>query len=87
MLIVYFKRTGKISTIATGDNQSMQTMFGEYYEDYKKIMDEISMPDDQNIIRNPQHFRVNPDTKEIEILPEYAVSQYKVAEIDSDEAQ
>jgi hypothetical protein len=81
MLVVYSKSTGRIQGVFSGDLQSIDTLYGEDAEDFKIIWDELALPDDVGVIRNPEKFIVNTETKELELLPEYAFNpqNYKVA--------
>ena len=79
MLIVYVKRTGKIKNVCSGDLQCMAVMFGAEAEDYALIWDEITIPDDDNVVRNQDNYRVNPETKVLEMLP--IANPYPIAQI------
>ena len=68
MTIIYLKEYGDIKGIYSGDLQHIDTLFGDRAELYKKIYDEIVLPDDPNVINNYRLFKVNSETKEIELL-------------------
>ena len=81
MVIIYSKSTGRIQSVFSGELQTIDTLYGVDAEDFKIIWDELALPDDVGVIRNPEKFIVNTETKELELLPEYAFNpqHYKVA--------
>ena len=81
MVIIYSKSTGRIQSVFSGELQTIDTLYGVDAEDFKIIWDELVLPDDVGVIRNPEKFIVNTETKELELLPEYAFNpqNYKVA--------
>ena len=79
MLIVYVKRTGIIKNVCSGDLQSMAVMFGAEAEDYALIWDEITIPEDDNVVRNKDNYRVNVVTRQLEMLP--ITNPYPIAQI------
>ncbi|MBK5243048.1 hypothetical protein [Clostridium sp.] len=78
MTIIYTKRTGLIKSIFSGNLQKMDSLYGDDAQDLKIIWDEIIIPDDNNVINTPQNFKVNIDTKQLEIL-EQPINEYPIA--------
>lgn len=70
MTIIYNKRTGNIKNIFSGMDQTIDTLFGEEAQDYKLIFDELIVVDNWNVINNYNAFKVNVDTKEVELKQE-----------------
>ena len=77
MTIVYSKRTGNIKAIFSGDLQHINTAYGEESQDYMLIWDEISIEDDINVMQNSRQFKVNIETKALEMLPQ--INKYPIA--------
>lgn len=78
MTIIFSKRTGDIKYIFSGNLQHIDTLFGVEGEDYKLIWDEICIADDNYVLENPKNFKVNTETKTLEIL-QSAVTNYPIA--------
>ena len=78
MTIIYNKRLGTIKSIFSGNLQNINSLYGEESYDYKLIWDEIIIPDDEIVFKNPQNFKVNIDTKQLEIIMQQ-VNQYPIA--------
>jgi len=68
MTIIYNKRIGSIKNIFSGNLQTLDIIFGVEAEDYRIIFDELIIADNQNVIDSPKMFKVNIETKEIEII-------------------
>lgn len=79
MTIFYSKRDGSIKGIATGIQD--MSIYGSNTEDFKLIRDYIVVDLDRGILDNPEKFQVNTETKEIELIEEYAFQpkKYKIA--------
>lgn len=77
MTIHYFKSSGEIYATATGE-QHIEIMYGSHAEDFLLILDEIIIPFDEFVLRNSDKFKVNIDTKEIEMLPQ-KINTYTMA--------
>ena len=78
MTIIFNKRLGTIQSIYSGDLQRIDILYGNEAEDYKLIWDEIIISDDEFVMRNFQNFKINVDTKQLEILAEQ-INQYPIA--------
>jgi hypothetical protein len=68
MVVIFNKRIGTIKYVFSGNDQSIDVMYGDEAEDYKKILDQVIVQDDWNVINNWRMFKVNLDTKQIELL-------------------
>lgn len=68
MTIIYNKRTGSIKNIFSGNDQTLDIIFGSESEDYRIIFDELIVDDNWNVIDSSRMFKVNTDTKEIELM-------------------
>lgn len=66
MTIYYFKSTGKIYAVATGIQD--MNYYGDNAEDFKLIIDYIVVPKDETVINDFTRFKINTETKQIEIL-------------------
>ena len=66
MTIFYFKSTGKIYAVATGIQDTKY--FGDNEEDFKLIIDYIVVLKDETVINDFTKFKINTETKQIEIL-------------------
>ncbi|MDP4144170.1 MAG: hypothetical protein Q8936_06740 [Bacillota bacterium] len=81
MTIVFNKRLGIIKGIFSGELQTMDVLYGDEASDFKLIWDEVLLPDDENVLRNPGNFKINvdnyPNSVFLEILPQ--VNNYPVA--------
>lgn len=86
MTIIFSKKTGKIKAIFSGYLQTMDTLYGDEAEEYKIIWDEVMVEDDDAVMNHLDKFIVNPETREIELLPEYAFNpeKYPIANIGED---
>ena len=78
MTIIFNKRLGTIKSIFSGNLQNIKTLYGNEAQDYKIIWDEIIIKDDDFVLKNPQNFRVNVDTKQLEMLSQQA-NKYPIA--------
>ena len=78
MTLVFSKRNGNIKGIFSGDLQTMDVLFGEDAEDYKMIWDEVVLKEDNYVIQNVQQFKINIETKELEMIP--VVNNYPLAQ-------
>lgn len=76
--VFYYKTNGDIYNFATGI-QDQNIFFGEHSVELASILDQIIVPKDEYFLRNSKQFKVNIDTKALEILPN--VIQYPVANI------
>lgn len=79
MLVIFVKRTGKIKNVFSGELQHITTLYGDEAEDYALIWDEITIPDDNSVIRIPGNYQVNTKTRQLEILP--SLNRYPTARI------
>jgi hypothetical protein len=77
MTIHYFKSNGEIYACASGE-QHIDVMYGSHSQDYLLILDEIIIDYDEFVLRNSDKFRVNIDTKNLEML-EQQVNKYPIA--------
>lgn len=77
MTLFYSKRTGEIKSLATGIQD--MSYFGDDSQDYSLIWNFVVINIDENVIKNPQMFKVNIETKLLEMKPD-AVSQYPIAQ-------
>lgn len=77
MTIVFNKRTGSIKA-TYGGIQDMDILYGEESEDYKLIWDLQIFEKDQYVLDNIQQFKVNIETKQLELLPN-TVNKYPIA--------
>lgn len=71
MTVIYSKSTGKIHGLFSGNLQHIKTLYPDEYQDYEQIWDEITLDDDQNVLNSPVSFKVNVETKQLELLPQY----------------
>lgn len=78
MTIIFNKRLGTIKSVFSGNLQTIETLYGNEAQDYKIIWDEIIINDDDFVLKNPQSFRINVDTKQLEMLIKQ-VNQYLIA--------
>lgn len=76
MTLYYSKRTGDIKSYCTGIND--MSYFGDNLEDYIIIWDYIVLERDNNVINNIKNFKINVETKQLEMKPD-AVPQYPIA--------
>lgn len=67
--IIYFKSSGEIYVVATGE-QHIEVMYGSHAQDFLLILDEIIIPYDEYVLKNSDKFKVNIETKEIEMIAE-----------------
>lgn len=77
MTLFYSKRTGEIKCCATGIQD--MSFWGKDAEDYSIIWDCVVLEKDEYVIRNREKFRVNPTTKQLELLAN-AIPSYPVAQ-------
>ena len=75
MTIFYSKRTGDIKGASSGIQD--MSVYGEDCTDYSLIFSYIVLPIDDYVIRNIKQFKINIDTKQLEMLPQ--VNQYPIA--------
>lgn len=80
MTIFYNKRNGDIKGYATGIQD--MSFYGDNAEDFSLIWDYVVLKKDQQVLDNIEKFKINTETKEIELLPEHAFQpeRYKIAE-------
>lgn len=76
MTIFYYKSNGDILALATGI-QDINIFFGVHSPDYVLIADQIVIPKDIDVVNNVKNFKVNINTKQLEILS--TVNKYPVA--------
>lgn len=67
MTLIYNKRTGTIKNVFSGMNQTIDVLFGDEAQDYKLIWDEIIVEDNWSVISNWTMFKINVETKQIEL--------------------
>lgn len=77
MTLFYSKRTGEIKGWCSGI-QNM-SFYGDDAEDYSIIWDFVVLPKDTNVMQNSAMFKINTETKILEIKSEYSFNQYPVA--------
>jgi len=79
MTIFFSKSSGEIKGYATGIQD--MSFYGNNAEDFSLIWDYVIMKKDSQVLNNIEKFIVNTETKELELLPEYAFNpqNYKVA--------
>ncbi len=75
MTIFYRKRDGEIRGYATGIQD--MSFYGDDEEDFSIIFDFVVLEKDTQVLNNIQKFKVNTETKEIELLAEYAFNPEK----------
>lgn len=80
MTIFYKKRDGEIRGCATGIQD--MSFYGDDEEDFSIIFDFVVLEKDRQVLDNIEKFKINTETKEIELLQEYAFQpdRYKIAE-------
>lgn len=76
MSIFYYKSNGDINSICSGI-QPTKTFFGKHSLDMMQIIDSIVLPIDSFVLKNSQNYKVNIDTKQLEML--LSVNKYPVA--------
>ena len=79
MTIFFSKRTGTIKAVFSGDLQHIDTVYGAEGEDFLQIWDEITIPDNNDVINKFSNYRVNPETKVLEMLP--TANPYPIAQV------
>ena len=79
MTIFFSKRTGTIKAVFSGELQHIGTVYGAESEDYALIWDEIEIPDDNDVINKFSNYRVNVETRQLEMLP--TTNSYPMAQI------
>lgn len=78
MTVFYSKSSGKLQTVCSGIQNF--NMFTDDADDLTQIWDYVILPEDKNVIYRPMNYKINLDTKQLEIRPE-AVPQYPIASI------
>jgi hypothetical protein len=68
MVIFYNKRTGSIKAVFSGNLQTIEQAYREESQDYALILGEITLDDDSMVFAAPNNFKVNIETKELELL-------------------
>jgi hypothetical protein len=76
MTLIYNKRLGIIKEIGTGIFTLV--VYGKEAEDYKLIYDCFTLDKDEFVLNNFALFKVNAETKQLELLPT-AIQQYPIA--------
>lgn len=69
MTVIFNKRTGNIKGVFSGNLQHISTLYGDESQDYMLIWDEIIIDDDMEVLYNSRNYKVNLETKQIEMLP------------------
>lgn len=79
MFLPYLKRTGDIVTpiIMFETDLDIVTVFGDKAEDYSEIYDYINVPNDEYVMKNTDKFRVNIETRQLEMKKE-AIPKYPI---------
>ena len=77
MTIIYYKANGKIKDVFGGELQTIANTYGELADSFALICDELEIDDDIVVSRTPWSFKVNIETKQLEILP--VVNKYPIA--------
>ncbi|MSS43798.1 hypothetical protein FYJ27_08660 [Anaerosalibacter bizertensis] len=80
MTIFYRKRDGEIRGYATGIQD--MSFYGDNAEDFSLIWDYVVLERDRQVLDNIEKFKINTETKEIELLPEHVFQpdKYKIAD-------
>lgn len=80
MTIFFRKKDGKIKGYSTGIQD--MSFYGDNAEDFSVIWDYVVLDKDQQVLDNIEKFKINVETKEVELLSEYAFTpdKYKIAE-------
>jgi len=78
MTVFYYKSNGDIYGVATGI-QDLIVYYGEYGTELSLILEQTVLPKDENFLNNIDKFKININTKSLEILP--SLIQYPVANV------
>lgn len=80
MTIFFRKKDGEIKGYASG----IQDMgfYGDDEEDFSLIWDYVVLEKDLKVLNNLNKFKINVETKELEILPEFVFNpeQYSISQ-------
>lgn len=77
MTLYYSKSSGDIKSFCTGIQD--MSLFGSNKEDFSLIWDYIILDKDEFVLSNITQFKINLDTKQLEIKQE-TIIQYQIAQ-------
>ena len=77
MTIFFYKSNGDIYSIATGI-QPIDVYLGTHAIDLMQIIDSIVLPKDEYVLRNYAQFKINLDTKTLEMIAN-TIPNYPIA--------
>ncbi|MDP4143172.1 MAG: hypothetical protein Q8936_01640 [Bacillota bacterium] len=78
MTVFYYKSNGDIYSIATGI-QDINVYFGDHSAELSIIIDVVVVDKDTTVINSPIGYKVNIETKQLEIITTSILNKYPIA--------